>query len=279
MDPTPAAADELDAVVQLIASEQSRPERNIAYLGTEARGIRAELDVLQPAWTETARIVRADDATIFGAAVIEWDAPAGRSWVQGPWVAGDDDVWTLHVPSLLDATLTQLPANVHRMELSGEVANTRLAALAAQRGWRPSGVHHALIADDATIASWAPAAGAITSCAWPTTATSTTSWCSTTRSSLVLTLRPRLIAEQTTIVAVGADGTVAGYAAGQVHPDGEGYVDYVAVNPAARGLGIGRVLVVDLARRLLDLSPTHQVALVVDDDRARRERCTRRSAS
>jgi hypothetical protein len=106
--------------------------------------------------------VRADDATIFGAAVIEWDAPAGRSWVQGPWVAGDDDAWTLHAPSLLDAALTQLPADVHRMELSGEVANTRLAALAAQRGWRPSGVHHALIADDATIARWAPAA-AITS--------------------------------------------------------------------------------------------------------------------
>jgi ribosomal protein S18 acetylase RimI-like enzyme len=69
-------------------------------------------------------------------------------------------------------------------------------------------------------------------------------------------------------VAVGADGTVAGYAAGQVHPDGEGYVDYVAVKRAARGLGIGRALVVDLARRLLDRSPTHQVALVVDDDRA-----------
>ena len=271
MDPTPAAADELDAVVQLIASEQSRPERNIAYLGTEARGIRAELDALEPAWTETARIVRADDATIFGAAVIEWDASAGRSWVQGPWVAGDDDAWTLHAPSLLDAALTQLPANVHRMELSGEVANTRLAALAAQRGWRPSGVHHTLIADDATIARWAPATArdhelrvaddrdlddiaVLHDAEFPATHTPAA----------------RLIAEQTTIVAVGADGTVAGYAAGQVHPDGEGYVDYVAVNRAARGLGIGRALVVDLARRLIGRSPTHQVALVVDDDRAPR---------
>ena len=56
---TPADPAELDAIVELIADEQARPDRNITYLGLDAAGIRAELDDLDPPWSTTVRVARA----------------------------------------------------------------------------------------------------------------------------------------------------------------------------------------------------------------------------
>jgi GNAT superfamily N-acetyltransferase len=55
------------------------------------------------------------------------------------------------------------------------------------------------------------------------------------------------------LVADGGHGGVAGYAAGEVHDDGEGFIDFVAVDPP-RGTGVGRQLVVAITRQLLDRS-------------------------
>lgn len=44
---------------------------------------------------------------------------------------------------------------------------------------------------------------------------------------------------------------VVGYAAGQIQPDGQGYVDYLAVAEEARRQGIGRALLVYLVRGIL----------------------------
>ena len=76
----------------------------------------------------------------------------------------------------------------------------------------------------------------------------------------------RMLDRMTVIVAT--DGPmITGYAAGQVHPDGEGYVDYVGVAPARRRAGIGRQLVMTLTRGLIDAAPIGVVALAVDDNR------------
>jgi hypothetical protein len=56
------------------------------------------------------------------------------------------------------------------------------------------------------------------------------------------------------LVADEGHGGVAGYAAGEVHDDGEGFIDFVAVDPASRGTGVGRQLVVAITRQLLDRS-------------------------
>ena len=63
-----------DAAVAMIAAEQARPARNIAYVGAEPHGIRAELDALEPPWSETARIMRRADESLAGAVVVELDA-------------------------------------------------------------------------------------------------------------------------------------------------------------------------------------------------------------
>ena len=58
-------------------------------------------------------------------------------------------------------------------------------------------------------------------------------------------------------VLVAEDGPrFLGYAAGRVQPDGEGYLDYLAVPDAARGHGAGRDLLVAICRSVVDASPT-----------------------
>ena len=64
------------------------------------------------------------------------------------------------------------------------------------------------------------------------------------------------------------DEGLAGYAAGKVQPDGEGYIDFVAVHPDARGRGIGRRLVVALSRDLLAACRSGHVNLTVAERRA-----------
>jgi ribosomal protein S18 acetylase RimI-like enzyme len=267
-----AAPELLDAAVALVAAEQARPERQITYVGTEAAGIRAELDGLDPPWATTLRTAQDASGGLVGVVVVEWDADLGRAWILGPWVAGDDDAWTTHAGPLLDAALAQLPAGIEHHELSGDLANTRLATLASARGYTTSPPSHALVADAGVVASWGDPADAglrpaedddlagiapLHDAEFPGTYA--------TAARLVDDARR---GQRVVLVAPGREGAVAGYAAGEVHDDGEGFIDFVVVSDAARGGGIGRALVQALTRALLARSTTGQVALTVQDHRA-----------
>lgn len=201
--------DELDDVVAFIAAQQAHPDRRITHVGTGAAGILAELEGLEPPWATTARVLR-DGTRITGAVVTEWDEDLGRAWIVGPWAAGDGDAWMAAAAALLDIALVGLPPTVDRHEMSGDIANHRLADLAATRGWTATAPNHILLADA---------------------------------------------------------GGVAGYAAGEVAHDGEGFIDFVAVDPACRGTGVGRQLVEAVTRRLLDRSTLGRVCLTVQDHR------------
>ena len=63
------------------------------------------------------------------------------------------------------------------------------------------------------------------------------------------------------------DCAVVGYAAARVLPDGEGYIDFLAVDPVARGHGVGEALVTSLVHALGDRGARPRVCLVVDDRR------------
>jgi ribosomal protein S18 acetylase RimI-like enzyme len=291
--------DEADDAVAFIAAQQVDPRRNVAYVGTEAAGIAAELGGLAPAWLTTARVVRAPGATgpgdgiagVAGVVVVEWDEALGRAWVLGPWVAAEsgvtgDAAWRAAADELLDAALAQPPAGITRHEMSGDIANARLAALAASRGWAATEPNHVLVADAAVVAAWdaaeppgpgaagerglrgampddVPAVERMHDAEFPGTYA--------TAKQLVDGgldgSRFVLVAEVPD--AAGPGGVrVAGYAAGQVHEDGEGFIDFVAVDEAARGTGVGRRLVTALSRRLVKAAPQGRVALTVQDHRA-----------
>src|SRR3954462_15387239 len=85
-------AEELGAVLDLIAAEQADPARGTTMLGNTGEGVAAELDDLEPDWRGTVRVAREAGRPV-GATLVEWDEEAARAWVFGPWVAGGGDTW------------------------------------------------------------------------------------------------------------------------------------------------------------------------------------------
>jgi ribosomal protein S18 acetylase RimI-like enzyme len=272
--PRPVRADELDLVVTLLAAEQADPTRAVPSVGTEPEGIRAELDDLDPPWTETARVVDDADEHPAGVAAIEWDASLARAWVLGPWVAGDDARWARCARRLLDAVVEQLPSGLTDVELSGSGDNRRIASLAEDLGWPAGPLNHALVVERATADRWSSTEAGIRpaeradlegiarlhASEFPDTYLSAT----------------QLLDEATSgqrIVLVATDSgdsdreAVAGYATGHVLPDGEAFLDFVAVGPGHRRSGTGRDLVVTITQHLLALAPTGRLCLTVQDHR------------
>ncbi len=268
--PAPPRPGELDAVVAFVAAQQARPDRRISYVGTEEAGIAAELDGLAPPWATTVRVVR--DGTgdgLAGVVVVECDEDLGRAWIVGPWVDRDGDGWLVTAGALVDAALAQLPPAVTQYEMSGEVAHGLLAELAARRGWPGGEPSHLLVVDAAVAATW-PAGGlalrpaaagdvagirALHDAEFPDT-----------YASVAELVAGALDGTRVVLVAESDAGAgIAGYAAGEVHHDGEGFLGFVAVDPAARRAGVGRELVVATTRGLLERSSLGRVALTVHD--------------
>jgi ribosomal protein S18 acetylase RimI-like enzyme len=271
--PSPPNPHELDDIVAFIAAQQAHPDRSIGYLGTDVAGIVAELDGLEPSWVSSARVLR-EGTRITGVVTTDWDDDLGRAWIYGPWVADDGDAWIAASVTLVDAALLQLPPSVSRYEMCGDIANQRLADLAGLRGWAATEPNHVLLADVGVVAHWpageggqtaalrAPAPDDIEAIA----ALHNVEFPDTFASAAQL-VEAQLDGSRVVLVADDAHGGVAGYAAGEVHDDGEGFLDYVAVDPAARGTGIGRQLVVAVTRQLLERSTLGRVGLTVQDHR------------
>lgn len=257
-------------MVDLIVDQQRRPDRNVAYLGTEHEGVTAELEGLEPAWTTTARIAR-EDGRVVGAVAVEWDDDVGRSWVMGPWVAHDDDRWLPLAEALLDAALAQVPPAITRHEMSGDLANRQLAALAAARGWWTTEVNHALSVDDVIVGTWADIDVAALR---PATADDLEGIRALHDAEFPGTYATadQLVAGQqdgsrVTLVADDGTGGVAAYASGHLQDDGEGCLDFVVVRADRHGSGLGRQAIAAVARDLLPRAPLRRMSLTVQDHR------------
>jgi ribosomal protein S18 acetylase RimI-like enzyme len=275
--PRPARHDELDRLVALISSEQAVAERAVPTVGTDPDGIRSELDALDPRWTDTARVVEDAEGRADGVAAIEWDVALGRAWVLGPWVSGGDDRWAACARPLLESVVAQLPAGLTDVELSGDRANRRIAGLAAELEWPAGPLNHALVVDEATVEGWAatelePASGIRP--AEPSDVDAIAAMHDAEFPSTYLSA-PQLLKESRDdrLVLVAADTAgsdpkrLAGYVTGHVLPDGEAYLDFVAVDPDERRNGVGRRLVVTATRALLDRAPSGRLCLTVQDHR------------
>ncbi len=271
--PAPPNPDELDDIVAFVAAQQAHPDRRIGYVGTDAAGILAELEGLEPSWLTTARVQR-EGSRLTGTVMTGWDVDLGRAWIFGPWVAADGDAWMAGAVELLDAALAGLPRAVSRYEMCGDLANQRLAALAGSRGWAATEPNHVLVADAAVVATWRSGGGGRTavlrgaaSADIDTIVRLHDAEFPDTYASAAQLVDGHVDGSRLVLVADDGRGGIAGYAAGGVHGDGQGFIDFVAVEPSARGAGVGSQLVVAITRRLLERSSLGQVCLTVHDHR------------
>ncbi len=170
------------------------------------------------------------------------------------------------------AATDQTPAAVTSSVLSADVAHHLMAALAERLGW-PAELNHVLFATATTIGSW-PAEVAVT-----TVRSAVASDLEAIRplhdgefpatyfsASEVVERAGR--GEQVVLVAEHDGGGVCGYVAGRIDPDGDGYVDFLAVAPETRRTGVGGALVRAVSRALLPASSTRRISLTVQDIRA-----------
>lgn len=244
------------AVLALIVDRQQQPESACAYLGTEPKDIRRDLEGLDQHWTRTARIATAEGRLI-GAVVVEWDEDDGRSWVHGPWVL--DGRWRDAAPSLLAAITESAPVSRH--ELYADERHTEMAWLADAAGWRAG---EANFEYGRTTRELPEAVATGIRRASPTDRDALTALHDLEFPGTYANADDLLAPDGRYAVAVAeSEGAVIGYVAWQEQEQDTAYVDFVAVAPGARRAGIGV--------RLLDavgcLSGRHRTSLTVDEHR------------
>jgi ribosomal protein S18 acetylase RimI-like enzyme len=252
------APSELSEVAGFVAAQQSDPTRHIAYLGSEADGIAAELVALEPLGLEAVLVARRGDelAGVLGA---DWSDDPPRVWWFGPFVAAGGPFDPV-ADVLLSAGRALLPAEVTQEEFAVDRRNEVVAAFAQRHGFEPGEGSSALLTTDLdAVRLPSPAAGEpadllglrVAPVADPTRGA-------------VAVLHDRLFpgthtpgdrldrAPDRVVLAATRDGAVLGYVAAERQADGAGYVDFLGVDEPARGRGIGRVLVVAACQRLRD---------------------------
>ncbi|MEO9246637.1 GNAT family N-acetyltransferase [Citricoccus nitrophenolicus] len=268
----PDDAGRAEALAFIVACQQD-PATSTAYLGADPTGIEAELEGLDRPWLSGWRAVRTGGQSggeIIAACTVDWDAEPSMAWIHGPW--GTPGAVDRHGHALLAAIDRQVPAEITHLEVCGHVANTALASLADRLGWTATEVNFALVAPAARARAWTlpdagPAPGVRLRRMVPADVGPVEPLHAAEFGAAYATAA-QLASAYHTVVAEDGDGTLLGYAAGTLQDDGSAYVDFTAVDPAVRRRGLGRRLVVELVRVLLEAGRPELVHLTVRESRA-----------
>lgn len=250
-------------IAALAAAHQSRPERHIAYLGQDAASMEAEIDTVA-GWRDHLFVARRAGILV-GFLFGEIDPGMGRVWWWGPFAP--DDAWAPVADQLYRAARGSLANGVGQEELAGHGRHTELAAFAGRHGFTAGKAGIAMTRDDTALA---PAAGfelsrgggagrdlaALHDTAFP--------GAHYTGAALVDGTGGHAL------VRADDNGELVGYAAGQVQPDGSGYIDFLAVAPGRRRQGAGSALIAALAASLQEAGASSLHLTVREDNAAAR---------
>lgn len=270
----PVRASEVERVSALLAEQQADPTRHICYLGMDAEVIAADLADLDPAGLAGV-LVAVDGDDLVGALGVERDSDPPRVWWQGPFVAAPA-AWDAVAEALLDAGAALLPASVTQQELGPDDRNTRVGALARRRGFR---------AEEASVVLQRRLDG-VDLLAAP--AGITVAPLDDGNRAAVAALHDVLFAgahlpgsrvdegDDRFVLVASAGSEVVGYVAAEREVGGDGYVDFLGVDEAARGAGTGGVLVDLACRELRDRYGCVVVNLTVRESNAPARRLYRR---
>lgn len=246
--------DDRRALAEFATPLQARPTHHVAYLGSDADTIAAEMIEDVDDWTEAAAVAEDGGRTV-GWLMGSIDHDMGRVWWFGPFVDSDDpDAWTT-IADRLDATARAgLDVSVDEEEYAFDARHATGSEWASGRGY-PADPGSAILVLDHAIAGPALPVRSVTIDDLATVGRLHDLFFAdthTTAAALVSTSDPRkrrLVAER--------DGEVLGYVAVERQQDGRGYIDFLGVDPAHRRQGIGAQLVRAGVAALTELGCDH----------------------
>lgn len=253
--------DEQDVVAYVVRA-QADPRRHVTYLGSTPTSVLADLRAAA-AWRDRTLVARTADEVVVGVLTVDLDEELGRLWWLGPWA--DDHGTGLALLAAGD----ELAAGIHEREFAPDARNRWMAELATELGYREEVASAVLVAD---LTTWPtddlPARAAEVRPLEPDDRALVVQLHDHLFSGTHTTGRT-LVADDKTIVLVVGD-PVEGYVATQLQADGELYIDFVGVDPAARGRGLGRALVAaSLERAAADGVDRAGLTVRVDNPHAR----------
>jgi ribosomal protein S18 acetylase RimI-like enzyme len=285
-----AEQGDLGAVIALLARLQADPAHHIGYLGETPAELTAELAEFEPSWAASSVVAVDETGRLCGVLSVEVDAALRRAWLHGPFVdvplnhPAGSRIWD-QTSDALHAAAVALPQlrDVADRELYGHTEHRRLAAFAQRHGFTAGRASGVVVADGDALRSLllreagCPRTGPAREMrSLPTdpavheavAVLHERCFPSTHLSGRQLVERAR---GHTVVVAMDGDD-VLGYAAGTAQPE-EYYVDFVAVEPALRGRGVGAALITELVWELAaarGARPQVAAAVLAGNDSSRR---------
>ena len=246
-----AVDGDLAAIAELAAGLQSDPAAANAYLGVEQRGIVSELDDID--WRSVSAVA-IDDGRLIGWLVGDVDAELGRVFWLGPFVAAES--WEDAASRLYLGASKLLAPQITEQEMAIDSRFERYQSWAAAHGFTADEGSLAFVletdpgppeielrsARDDDLSQL----GALHEALFPGTHTTGRQLVENRDADHV-----RLVSE--------VEGSVAGYVAFEVQPDGSGYLDFLGVATAFRRRGLGAQLVRAAVTELVErgASPIH----------------------
>lgn len=219
-------------MVQLAAGQQVRVERHIGYLGTDPASIAADVAGVD-GWTARTAVAVDGAGRLAGWLLAETDDEMGRVWWWGPFAVDED--WAPTADALYGAAAVLTAATEE--ELAPDERHRLAAEFADRHGFRPETASAVLSYRGEGFGGAGGARPLDVELRRPVVALHDVLFpgTHTTGEALVRSDDVRLVLSE--------HGALAGYVAAEVHTDGSGYIDFLGVDPAARGRGIGRRLV------------------------------------
>ncbi|WP_037256940.1 GNAT family N-acetyltransferase [Kibdelosporangium aridum] len=254
----PATRADLPAVVSLIARLQADPAHHIGFFGYTEAEIADELAGVQPEWHEGALLAIRSSGAICGVLSTDVNTEVGRAWLYGPHIdvptghPATPQAWHKTADMLYEAAL-RLPhmRDIHDLNLYAHTEHRELAEFAKRHGFHretPTRIFtltgadlRCMLTQDTEAVERLPSDGSMNA---QFTALFDRCFPDTNNTADQL-----LYGKHTVVALRQADGKLAGFAAGYTQ-EAEHYVDFVAVEPDMRCVGVGRRVVQGLVREL-----------------------------
>jgi len=238
------------AMAAFAARLQERPDAHVAYLDVEAPALAEEMIADDDDWTAVTALA-SDGDRLVGWLMGSVDVDLGRVWWFGPFVdAPMLDDWIDRVDALYASCVGLLPDDVSDEEFAPDARFTRLVRWAISQGFVRDADSAVLVLDrdvdagGSSVGSGELAVGSVRRLDAPDE-TALAAMHDTMFAGTHTTASGLLAGADDDHLRLGLEvgDRLVGYVAVERQPGGDGYIDFVGVDPELRGRGYGERLV------------------------------------